>query len=385
MMFITENVPSSLKGELTKWMLQLKAGVFIGTLSSLVGEKLWKKVQEKQGKGGAIWVKTTNNEQRFKLSISGITNRSISNFDGLQLITYPNKKKSKNESILKNGRKKQTIPEDERKFRKKKQIQEIPSVTWDTKNIPKNFITRSVFFKNINSKIKIKFSGSSAYGEYPPKKLWLPPWMNDIRTIGKALLRFLINLNELSDQPYYNKKLVCLDIETTDYLPKAYEGFINIIGMTILDLRKSQVKKLNLNIFQAFNMTRKKSEVPLLITMISPYLKNTDIILVFNKDFDIKIINKVIQEFSLKINLPAKVIDLQDFFPNLKSLEDSLTQKVGIKRNTTEKGKYSEYYQLFKGKGKTGYDKKIEPIGSYNLIDTLTPLFMYLIRNTHKK
>ena len=380
-MFITENVPSSLKGELTKWMLQLKSGVFIGTLSSLVGEKLWKKIQEKQGKGGAIWVKTTNSEQRFEISISGMTNRSISNFDGLQLITYPNKKKSSNESIQKNGRKTQIGPE----VRKKKQIKEHSSVIWDTENFPKNFISRSVFFKNSNSKIKIKFSGTSAYGEYPPKKLWFPPWMDDIKTIGKALLRFLINLNNLSEQPYYNKKLVCLDIETTDYLPKAYEGFINIIGVAILDLRKSQDEKLNLNIVQAFNMTRKKSEVPLLLTIINPYLKDTDIVLVFNKDFDIKIINTVIQEFSLKIDLPAKVIDLQDFFPNLKSLEDSLTQRVGIKRNTTEKGKYSEYYQLFKGKGKTGYEKKIEPIGSYNLIDTLTPLFMYLILHSLKK
>ena len=45
-----------------------------------------------------------------------------------------------------------------------------------------------------------------------------------------------------------------------------------------------------------------------------------------------------------------------------------------------EKEKYSDYYHLFKGIGKNGSDKKIETIGAYNIINTLTPLFQYLIQ-----
>ena len=383
MMFITENVPSSLRGELTKWMLQLKSGVFIGTLSSLVGEELWKKIQEKQGKGGAIWVKGTNNEQKFRISTSGMTNWSVNDFDGLQLITHPNRKSRPKKSIVKGEIKAKKTTKVSKKVKKKPQIQKIPSVTWDTEGTPNNFITRNVILKNVNSKIDIKFSGTSAYGEYPPETLWGHPWTEDIKIIGEALLKYLINLKNLSEQSYYSKKILSLDIETTDYIPKAYEGFINTIGLALLDLRKNRFNKLNLNLFQAFNMMRKKSEVPLLLTLIKPYLKDIDTLLVFNKDFDIKIINTVINKFSLKMNLPKNIVDLQKFFPNLKSLEESLTKRVGIKRSTTEKGKYSKYYQLFKGQGRTGYDKKIEPIGTYNLTDTLTPLFMYLLLNTH--
>lgn len=382
MMFLTENVPSGLRGELTKWMLQLKAGVFIGTLSTLVGEKLWKKIQEKQGKGGAIWVKGTNNEQKFRISTSGMIKWTVNDFEGLQLITHPHKKSRVKQSI---GKKKGKPVKDKnivRKGKKMRKTQTIPPVTWNTQGTPASFITRTAIVKTKNSEITTEFAGTSAYGEYPPNTLWEAPWTEDIKTIGETLVKFLLNLKKLSEQPYYEKKILCLDIETTDYIPKAYEGFVNIIGIALLDLRKSQINHLTLKAFQAFNMTRKKWEVPALLTLIDPYLRDIDVLLVFNKDFDLQILNTVINEFSLKMILPKNVVDLQDYFPSLKALEQSLAARVGLKRTATEKGKYSKYYKLFKGQGRAGHTKKIEPIGTYNLTDTLTPLFMYLLLNT---
>lgn len=379
MIFITENVPTSLRGEITNWMLQLKPGVFIGTLNALVGEKLWKKIQEKQGEGGAIWVKATNNEQRFKLSISGKTHWTIRDFDGLQLITHPHKKPIKSDV---RKQKKVKIPRNHniKKIDKKnKDSQKIPKVVWNTENTPINFITRKVLFKNKDSKIKSIFSGTSAYGEYPPEKLWEKPWIDDIKNMAKSLISYLINIKNLSELSFYNKKLMCLDIETTDFLPKAYEGFVNIIGISILDLREIKDNNFCLQLFQTFNMTRKKANVPLLLNLVEPYFKDIDTLLVFNKNFDITILQSVINEFSLNIALPLNIEDLQDFFPNLKALERFLSKKVGIERSTTNKDKYSEYYSLFKGKGKIGYDKQIEPIGTYNLTDALTPLFAYLL------
>ncbi|GAI52574.1 unnamed protein product, partial [marine sediment metagenome] len=51
----------------------------------------------------------------------------------------------------------------------------------------------------------------------------------------------------------------------------------------------------------------------------------------------------------------------------------------------SEKGKYEEYYKSFKGKGKNGIGKKIDPIGVYNLMDTLTPLYAYLLMDDFPK
>jgi len=381
-MFITENVPSSLRGKLTKWMLQLKPGIFIGTLSALVGEKLWTKIQEKQGDGGAIWIKVTNNEQRFKLRISGKTNWTITDFDGLQLITHPLKKNAKKGRSVQKLPSKKELKEIDKPV---KDTRKIPKVSWNTESTPKNFITRKVLFETQNTKITSSFSGTSAYKEYPPEKLWEKPWTDDVRNMAESLLSYVNDIKNLSELPFNDKVLMCLDIETTDFLPKAYEGFVNIIGVAILDLRGDNSNNFSLQLFQAFNMTRKKTNVPLLLKLVKPYFEDIDFLLVFNQDFDIKIIKTVVTEFSLNFDIPLNIIDLQDYFPNLKTLEKYLTMQVGEKRSTTEKDKYSEYYKMFKGKGKTGYNKQIEPIGTYNLMDTLTPLYAYLLLNSEEK
>lgn len=379
-MFITERVSTSLRGELTKWMLQLKPGVFLGTLSTLVGEKLWNKIQNKVGNGRAVWVKATNNEQRFVLTICGNIKWKISDFDGLQLITRPNEKsqKKKERMDIKNRESKEYLTRKKRKS-KLEDSNKKPEITWDTKATPMNFVTRKASFRYINSTIQSTFDGTSAYYEYPPEKLWQKPWIEDINSIAHSLMSFIIvNLDTFKSE-FLEKKIVCLDIETTDYLPKAYEGFVNIIGISILNLEKIINYNFSIDLFQAINMTRKKVNVPKLLNLVKPYLGNIDRLLVFNKDFDIKILNTIIDKFSLNITLPSNIIDLQDYFSSLKALEEDLNLKIGLKRENTEKGKYSEYYKLFKGMGKKGDKKKIEPIGTYNLTDTLTPLYAYLI------
>ncbi len=363
MLFITEKVSVGLRGELTRWLLQLKPGVFIGTISTRVGERLWERIQKNVGKGSAIWIKSTNNEQRFKIICCGNPHWDISDFDGIQLITHPHK------------------PIQKRKIGSKKQDNSLepPKILWDTEGTPPNFIIRKVKFTHQNTLIKSSFSGASAYVEYPPKRVWEKPWLDDIDTIGKSLLSFVLKLKNLIKQSFWGKKLVSLDIETTDYLPKAYEGYINIIGISILDLSLNDINKISLNLFQIFNMTRKKQNIPYFLELIEPYLKSADELLVFNQDFDISILNHVINEFKSNLVLPQNIIDLKKWFSSLLSLETFLTAETGVKRMTTEKGIFSEYYQLFKGIGKAGKKKQIEPIGTYNLTDCITPLFVYLI------
>lgn len=42
---IVESVPPALRGELSKWMLEPKAGVFVGTISAAVRDLLWEKLE----------------------------------------------------------------------------------------------------------------------------------------------------------------------------------------------------------------------------------------------------------------------------------------------------------------------------------------------------
>lgn len=83
---IMECVPPSLRGECTRYMLEIKAGVFIGTLSAVVREKLWEMVQKERVEGSALIAYASNTEQGFLMEMCGDPKRKIIDMEGLQLI-----------------------------------------------------------------------------------------------------------------------------------------------------------------------------------------------------------------------------------------------------------------------------------------------------------
>ena len=86
---ILEKVPTSLRGELTRWMIEPHPGVFVGHLSGMMRDKLWEKCCQKLREGGAVQLWSTNNEQRFDIRTFGQTRRQVVDFDGLKLIMLP--------------------------------------------------------------------------------------------------------------------------------------------------------------------------------------------------------------------------------------------------------------------------------------------------------
>lgn len=86
---ILERVPVGLRGELTRWMLELHTGVFVGRLSAMVRDTLWEHVCDKMRDGAGFLIYQTNNEQGFAMRSCGPTNRRLTDFEGLALITIP--------------------------------------------------------------------------------------------------------------------------------------------------------------------------------------------------------------------------------------------------------------------------------------------------------
>jgi len=84
-----EKVPVSLRGEITRWMIELRPGVFVGNVSGLVREKLWETICKKVRGGAATMLRSAANEQGYEITTHGDTSRRIRNFDGLQLVTIP--------------------------------------------------------------------------------------------------------------------------------------------------------------------------------------------------------------------------------------------------------------------------------------------------------
>ena len=89
---ILERVPTGLRGELTRWFLEPKAGVFVGRVSAMVRDQLWQKACKSAGskpgeeKSGCVMIYSSNNEQGFQVRSWGWTTRSIEDFEGLFLV-----------------------------------------------------------------------------------------------------------------------------------------------------------------------------------------------------------------------------------------------------------------------------------------------------------
>jgi CRISPR-associated protein Cas2 len=83
---LLEKVPAGLRGEITRWLLELRPGVFVGNISAMVREKLWEMICQKLKSGTAMLLQSAATEQGYRIRTFGDTTRKIKDFDGLQLI-----------------------------------------------------------------------------------------------------------------------------------------------------------------------------------------------------------------------------------------------------------------------------------------------------------
>ncbi len=86
---ILENATTSLRGELSRFMIEPKAGVFVGKISALVRDKLWELCTDRRAPPGLIQIWSDANEQGFSIRTSGDTSRILRDYEGLSLISVP--------------------------------------------------------------------------------------------------------------------------------------------------------------------------------------------------------------------------------------------------------------------------------------------------------
>ena len=82
---ILEKVTPSLRGELTRWLLQPHTGVFVGTVSARVRDLLWQRVCRSRKEGAGVLVYPDDTEQGFAIRTCGKTKRTMVDFEGLIL------------------------------------------------------------------------------------------------------------------------------------------------------------------------------------------------------------------------------------------------------------------------------------------------------------
>ena len=79
--------PEGVRGELTRWFLELKPGVFIGKVNARIRDLLWERICQTDVANGAVMAYAAPNEQGFSLRVFGVPKRRVKDFEGIQLIT----------------------------------------------------------------------------------------------------------------------------------------------------------------------------------------------------------------------------------------------------------------------------------------------------------
>lgn len=87
---VIDNGSEKLRGELTRWLMEVKPGVLVGNISAMVREKLWDKVNQDSERRGAVLLYSMDTEQGFAMKMCGEPKRQIVDFDGIQLIEVRN-------------------------------------------------------------------------------------------------------------------------------------------------------------------------------------------------------------------------------------------------------------------------------------------------------
>lgn len=85
---VTENVPPRLRGRLAVWLLQVRAGVYVGDVSRRVREMIWKQCEALLEEGNIVIAWSTNTESGFDFQTLGPNRRIPVEYDGLRLVSF---------------------------------------------------------------------------------------------------------------------------------------------------------------------------------------------------------------------------------------------------------------------------------------------------------
>ena len=85
---VVENAPPRLRGRLAIWLLEVRAGVYVGHVNRRVREMIWNQIEKGIGEGNAVMVWSTNTESGFDFVTLGANRRIPKDMDGIRLVSF---------------------------------------------------------------------------------------------------------------------------------------------------------------------------------------------------------------------------------------------------------------------------------------------------------
>lgn len=85
---VTESIPGRLRGRLAIWLLEVRAGVYVGDVTKRVREMIWEQCDQMREGGNIVFAWATNTESGFDFQTLGDNRRIPVEFDGLRLVSF---------------------------------------------------------------------------------------------------------------------------------------------------------------------------------------------------------------------------------------------------------------------------------------------------------
>ncbi len=88
LVIVTNNAPPRLRGRLAAWLVEVRAGVYIGDYGKRVREMIWQQLEALIEDGDAVIAWGTNTESGFEFQTLGANRRIPIDYDGLRLVKF---------------------------------------------------------------------------------------------------------------------------------------------------------------------------------------------------------------------------------------------------------------------------------------------------------
>jgi len=88
LVIVIENAPPRLRGRLAVWLLEVRAGVYIGKANRRVREMIWGNILEGINGGSAVIAWSTQDESGMSFATLGANRRMPREIDGLRFVSF---------------------------------------------------------------------------------------------------------------------------------------------------------------------------------------------------------------------------------------------------------------------------------------------------------
>jgi CRISPR-associated protein Cas2 len=88
LVIVVENAPPRLRGRLAVWLLEIRAGVYVGDYGRRIREMLWQQLCEGIEQGNAVMAWSTGTESGFDFMTLGENRRTPVELDGVKLVSF---------------------------------------------------------------------------------------------------------------------------------------------------------------------------------------------------------------------------------------------------------------------------------------------------------